>query len=376
MPNAEPAGGYSASDQDLMAAAFRLARRSLGRVWPNPAVGCIIAKEGVIIARGFTQTGGRPHAEAEALRHAGSAAHGATVYVSLEPCAHHGQTPPCADALVAARIARAVIAVEDPDPRVSGGGIARLRSAGIAVETPLLATEAAALNAGFFLRVREGRPLFALKLATSLDGAIVSAGGDARWITGPAARAVSHRLRADYDAVLIGAGTALADDPDLTCRLPGLAKASPVRIVIDRRLRMKPDARLAATAKTQPVWVLTAVTADAARVAALRDAGVEVLPLPLPDDPIAAARLVAFSLGERGLTRVLIEGGASIAAAFIAADLIDALYWMTAPLLLGDDAKGALASLGVKALAAAPRFHLIGLKTAGDDIVAEFGRRV
>jgi diaminohydroxyphosphoribosylaminopyrimidine deaminase / 5-amino-6-(5-phosphoribosylamino)uracil reductase len=209
----------------MMRAALALARRSLGRTWPNPSVGCVIVRDGCVIARGRTQKGGRPHAEADALAHARESLKGATVYVTLEPCSHHGRTPPCADALVTAGIARVVSALEDPDPRVKGQGHARLKAAGITVEVGEGAAQAAEINAGFLLRVREGRPLFHLKLAGSLDGRIATASGESKWITGEAARADGQRLRATHDAILIGAATAAADDPELTCRLPGLALA-------------------------------------------------------------------------------------------------------------------------------------------------------
>src|SRR6266705_1008472 len=221
----------SVLDEQAMRAALALARRGLGRVWPNPAVGCAIVKDGRVVGRGWTQPGGRPHAETEALARAGGAAHGATAYVTLEPCCHSGRTPPCADALV-------VAALEDPDPRVVGGGLARLRAAGIAVEAGLCAAEAAEINAGFFQRVRLGRPLVTLKLATSLDGRIATASGESRWITGPAARERAHLLRVTHDAILVGTDTVLADNPQLTCRLPGLGHRSPVRIAIDRELRI------------------------------------------------------------------------------------------------------------------------------------------
>src|SRR5260370_4852780 len=214
----------------MMRAALALARRSLGRTWPNPAVGCVIVRAGRVIARGRTQEGGRPNAEDEAIAHAAESLKGATVYVTLEPCSHHGRTPPCADALVAAGVARVVSALEDPDPRVKGQGHARLKAAGIAVDVGEGAAQAAEINAGFLLRVTEGRPLFHLKLASSLDGRIATASGESKWITGEAARADGQRLRATHDALLIGAGTAAADDPDLPFRLPGLAARSPGRI--------------------------------------------------------------------------------------------------------------------------------------------------
>src|SRR5215468_11232385 len=212
----------------MMRAALALARRSLGRTWPNPAVGCVIMKDGRVVGRGRTRDGGRPHAEADALAQAGPAARGATVYVTLEPCSHQGRSPPCADALIKARVARVVSAMEDPNPPVNGQGHARLKAAGIAVEVGEGAREAAEINAGFLMRVLAGRPLFHLKLASSLDGRIATATGESKWITGEGARADGHRLRAVHDAILVGAGTVAADDPDLTCRLPGLGAYSPV----------------------------------------------------------------------------------------------------------------------------------------------------
>ncbi len=205
-----------------MLATLALARRGLGSVWPNPAVGCVVTQDNLPVGRGWTQPGGRPHAETEALARAGDKARGATAYVTLEPCDHQGETPPCSEALIAAGIGAVVIAVEDPDPRVSGRGIQRLRDAGIRVATGLGADEARRLNAGYFLRMTEGRPLFTLKTATTLDGRIATRTGDSRWVTGETARAFGHRMRADHDAVMIGIGTALADSPRLTCRLPGL----------------------------------------------------------------------------------------------------------------------------------------------------------
>src|SRR5437868_3594593 len=236
----------TSTDLAMMRAALALARRGLGTTWPNPSVGCVIVKNGHVISRGWTGRGGRPHGETEALRRAGAAAQGATAYVTLEPRSHWGKTPPCSDALIAAWLRRVVIALEDPDPRVAGTGIEALRKAGVAVELGLCAAEAAELNAGFLQRVRFGRPLVTLKLATSLDGRIATAAGESRWITGPPARDRAHLLRATHDAIIVGTATVLADDPQLTCRLPGLADRSPVRIVIDRQLRIPLTARILA----------------------------------------------------------------------------------------------------------------------------------
>jgi diaminohydroxyphosphoribosylaminopyrimidine deaminase/5-amino-6-(5-phosphoribosylamino)uracil reductase len=221
-----------------MRAALALARRGLGRVAPNPAVGCVLVKDGRVVGRGWTQAGGRPHAETEALARAGEAARGATAYVTLEPCSHHGKTPPCAESLIAAGISRSVVALEDPDPRVSGSGLTLLREAGIAVDTGLLAEAAAEVNAGYLMRTRTGRPLVTLKLATTLDGRIATRAGESRWITGPLARARAHLLRAESDAVLVGSGTAVTDNPRLDVRLPGLEGRSPLRVLLDGRLRL------------------------------------------------------------------------------------------------------------------------------------------
>jgi diaminohydroxyphosphoribosylaminopyrimidine deaminase / 5-amino-6-(5-phosphoribosylamino)uracil reductase len=358
-----------------MRAALALARRGLGNVWPNPAVGCVIVNDGRVVGRGWTQPGGRPHAEAEALARARAAAAGATAYVSLEPCSHWGRTPPCADALIAAGVARVVAAVEDDDPRVSGGGLARLRAAGLQVETGLCAVEAAELNAGFFQRVRLGRPLVTLKLATSLDGRIATASGESRWISGPPSREYAHMLRATHDAVLVGTATVLADDPQLTCRLPGLADRSAVRVVLDRDLRIPNGARLIAEARQVPTWLVTLGSADQARQQSLRDAGVDIIVA----DPDAAGHIdLAMALGllgERGITRLLVEGGGRLAAALLRSGLVDRLAWFHAPLLLGGDGVAAVAALGREALADMPRFERLSSETLGDDMLTTFRLR-
>ncbi|HEY1797406.1 MAG TPA: bifunctional diaminohydroxyphosphoribosylaminopyrimidine deaminase/5-amino-6-(5-phosphoribosylamino)uracil reductase RibD [Stellaceae bacterium] len=348
------------NDFAAMRAALALARRGLGTTWPNPAVGCVIVNEGRVVGRGWTQPGGRPHAEAEALARAGAAARGATAYVTLEPCRHAGRGPPCAQSLVAAGVARVVAAIEDPFPGVAGKGFGLLRDAGIAVEVGLGAAEAGEVNAGFLQRVNTGRPLVTLKLAASLDGRIATASGESRWITGPAARERAHALRASHDAILVGTGTVLADDPELTCRLPGLSGRSPLRVVFDRHLRLPPTAKVFAP----PCWVLT--LADAAPD--VRARGVEAITVP---DDLAAALQV---LGERGLTRMLVEGGGRLAASLLKADLVDRLVWMRAPMTIGGDGIPAIADLGLQQLAAAARFELVSSKRAGADVVETFRR--
>jgi diaminohydroxyphosphoribosylaminopyrimidine deaminase / 5-amino-6-(5-phosphoribosylamino)uracil reductase len=313
-----------------MAHALRLGARGLGRTWPNPAVGCVIVRGGVVIGRGWTQPGGRPHAERMALDQAGNAA-GATAYVTLEPCAHHGQTPPCAEALIASGVARVVTAFTDPDPRVAGRGHAMLRAAGIAVTEGVLGPEARRANAGFVKRVTQGLPFVTLKLATTLDGRIATASGQSRWITGPMARRAVHALRMTHDAVMVGSGTARADDPDLTIRDLG-ASHQPVRIVIDSRLGHSPDSRLGRTARESPVWMVHTAAAPASAQSAWRATGatlIEVPSLGAHVDPTTALTRLASA----GLTRILCEGGGTLAAALIRARLVDDIALTDAPRL-------------------------------------------
>ncbi|MDA8231285.1 MAG: bifunctional diaminohydroxyphosphoribosylaminopyrimidine deaminase/5-amino-6-(5-phosphoribosylamino)uracil reductase RibD [Magnetospirillum sp.] len=357
-----------------MRAALGLARRGLGNVWPNPAVGCVVVKDGRVVGRGWTQPGGRPHAETEALAVAGESARGATAYVTLEPCAHHGRTPPCAEALIAAGVARVVAAIEDPDPRVSGKGLAMLRAAGVAVVSGVLADEAAEINAGFFLSVRHKRPLVTLKFGTTLDGRIATHSGESRWITGEAARAAAHLLRAEHDAILIGSGTALADDPDLTCRLPGLGDRSPVRVVVDGRMRLQLTSRLVATAAEIPTWLLTLADGDPARREAYEDAGVQIVDVaPGPDRQIDIAEAMTV-LARRGVTRVLAEGGAHLAAALLRADRVDRLVWFRAPRLMGGDGLPAAMPFGIDHLSQTPRFSRVDLRPVGDDMMEIYSR--
>ena len=278
-----------------MALALMLGRRGLGRTWPNPAVGAVIVKDGVIVGRGWTQKGGRPHAEIEVLRRAGDAARGATLYVTLEPCSHHGKSPPCADAVIAAGIARVVSALEDPNPKVAGEGHARLRAAGIAVEVGVGAEAARHDHAGHIRRVTDGRPHVTLKLAISADGKVGGPGRTPVVITGEAARDRVHLLRAQSDAIMVGIGTALADDPLLTCRLPGMEQNSPVRIVLDSKLRLPAGSRLVRTAREVPVWVIAGHQASRATEEALQAAGVEVLRAPDSDPSLdISAALEAY----------------------------------------------------------------------------------
>lgn len=366
--------GGSPSDARWMRAALALAARGLGRVWPNPSVGCVVVRDGVLVGQGWTQPGGRPHAEVEALADAGAAARGATVYVSLEPCAHHGRTPPCADALVAAGVARVVVACEDPDPRVDGAGVRRLRDAGLAVDVGLMRAEAMRLNEGFFRRIRDGRPLVTVKLATTLDGRIATRTGESRWITGPVARAWGHGLRARHDAIMVGTNTAVLDDPDLTCRLPGMADRSPVRVIVDGHLRLPLTARAVATAKDRPTWLLTLRDADATRSAAFADAGVAVIAVPPDADRLLDLAAGLRLLAGRGITRVLVEGGSRLAASLFAAGLVDRLEWFRNPRVIGGDGTPAVAGWGIERLADLAAFRRIGLRSAGEDLWESYER--
>ena len=338
------------TDLEHMRAALALARRGLGRVWPNPAVGAVLVRAGRVVGRGWTQPGGRPHAETEALARAGEASPGATAYVTLEPCSHHGRTHPCVDALLGAGIARAVIAIEDPDQRVSGRGIARLQDAGVEVVLGVGADEARDLNAGFLLRLSEGRPLVTLKLAMTLDGRIATRTGESRWITGEAARARAHLMRARHDAVVVGSGTVLADDPLLNVRLPGLSDWSPLRIVLDGRMRLPLTSALVASARETPTLLVTLPDGDRLRRHAYVDCGVEVMEAPPGPDGALDLKHVLSLLGERGLTRVLAEGGARLAAALLRGQLVDRLAIFRAPGMIGGDGLPAAEAFGLEHL--------------------------
>ena len=367
-------------DAGFMRAALGLAQRGLGRVWPNPAVGCVIVAEdgtggGRVVGRGRTGDGGRPHAEAVALAAAGERARGATVYVTLEPCAHTGATPPCAEALVAAGVARVVIALQDPDPRVDGAGIARLTEAGIAVEVGCLGEEAAAMNRGFLTRLATGRPMLTLKLAASLDGRIATGTGESRWITGPRARAEVHLMRAQADAVLVGAGTVRSDDPRLDVRNLGLAAANPVRVVVSGALSVPRSGNLAKTAAEIPLWLCHDGEASEERRAAWSELGAELIEIPFQDDGQLDLAAMMQRLGERGLTRVLCEGGGRLAAALIEDDLVDEVVSYGAGLVLGSEAIAAVGPIEVAALQLAPRFRLLDVAAVGPDVRGRWRRR-
>jgi len=360
----------NAQDERFMSLALTLGRRGLGRAWPNPSVGAVIVRNDdggpVIVGRGVTQPGGRPHAETEAIRRAGNSAGGATIYVTLEPCSHHGKTPPCADAIIAAGIARVVSAIEDPNPNVAGQGHARLRAAGIDVTVGVCAAEAARANIGHITRVTKGRPHVLLKLAVSADGKVGLAGRKPVAITGDAARDHVHMIRAQHDAILTGIGTVVADNPQLTCRLPGMAAWSPVRVVLDSDLWLPANSALVASAEVAPLWVMCGQSAAEERERALKRSGVEVFRIPRTDAGLGLGHIVEC-LANRGITRLMVESGPRLAAALLSGGLVDEIALFHAPKTIGADGLDALDGMPLTAITASPRFVLRNSEKVGYD---------
>ena len=364
-------------DRRMMAAALRLGRRNLGQTYPNPAVGALVVRMGgsepEIVGRGWTAVGGRPHAETIALEQAGEAARGATVYVTLEPCSHDGETPPCAQALVDAGVARVVSALEDPDKRVAGRGHRLLEAAGVAVTFGILADQAAQAHAGHIARITKGRPHVTLKLAVSADGMIGRREGERMIITGKPALEAVQAMRTEVDAVMIGIGTALVDDPRLTVRLPGLAGRSPVRIVLDATARLKPTSTLIQTAREIPLIVVVGPEAFEDRKAAFAEAGARVVEVDDGDGNIDISAVLAF-LAEEGFTRVLAEGGALVASSLVAEDLIDEVVLFRAPVVVGQDGVRALGGYALSAIERSPRYRLTETRRVGDDQMRRYRR--
>jgi diaminohydroxyphosphoribosylaminopyrimidine deaminase/5-amino-6-(5-phosphoribosylamino)uracil reductase len=351
-----------------MRRALALAARGLGRTYPNPPVGAVLVRGGRVVGEGFHAKAGAPHAEIEAIRAAGARARGAELFVTLEPCTHQGRTPPCLDAVLALDPARVVIGAVDPDPRVRGRGIRGLRRHGVPVVVGVEATAAGELLEGFRSRVIRGRPYVTLKLALTLDGRIAARNGDARWITGAPARRMGHELRGVSDAVLVGAGTVRADDPRLTCRIPG--GHDPVRVVVSgRRLDLPRRARVLAPGGP-PTIVVAPATAPSRRVTALRGAGVEVLLLPARTGRMSFARVMA-ALGARGLTSVLVEGGGTVAAEALRAGVVDRAVLFVAPALIGGDGVPAVGPLAIRRVADAIRLTQASVRRIGDDLVVQ-----
>jgi len=361
------------ADTRFMSLALTLGRRGLGNAWPNPAVGAVVVKDGVVVGRGWTQPGGRPHAEVEALRRAGGAARGATLYATLEPCSHHGKTPPCVDAITAAGIARVVSSLEDPNPEIAGQGHARLMSQGVAVTTGVCAEEARRAHAGHIRRVRDGRPHVTLKLAVSSDGKAGLAGREPAAITGETAQQRVHLMRSMNDAVVTGISTVLADDPQLNVRLPGMRQRSPVRVVLDSRLRLPLQSRLAGSAARTLDWVFMEEGGKPAHEAELTAAGVEVLRVPGTNGRLDLAAALR-SLAARGITRVMVEAGPILSAAFLSADLVDQAALFRSPEPIGAGGIDALEGLPLAALTRSPKLRLVGSEQVGVDTLEVYER--
>lgn len=361
-PNCVRMQNQKKTDIRFMALALMLGRRGMGRVWPNPAVGCVLVRDGVVLGRGCTADGGRPHAEVVALAQAGDARL-ATAYVTLEPCAHTGQTGPCAQALIDAGVSRVVVATTDPDQRVSGQGIAMLRSAGVQVDVGICSMQADADHAGFFSRITQKRPFLTLKIASSLDGRIASVTGESQWITGPDARRAVHMMRARHDAVMIGGGTVRADDPTLTVRGLGVSR-QPVRVIVSNAALVAPNLQVSAV--DVPVWQCHGPDIAAPD-------WVTGIACPAPSGAIDMTAAMA-ALADRGITRVFCEGGGALAASLLSAELVDDLVVFHAGCVIGHDGTPSLAGLGVQALADAPRFDLAEVRSVGPDIMHRWTR--
>jgi diaminohydroxyphosphoribosylaminopyrimidine deaminase/5-amino-6-(5-phosphoribosylamino)uracil reductase len=363
-------------DRRFMQLALNLGRRGQGRTWPNPAVGAVVVKDDVIVGRGWTQPGGRPHAEREALMRAGEAARGATLYATLEPCSHFGKSPPCTEAIIAAGITRVISAIEDPNPEVAGQGHAKLRAAGIAVDVGLGAAEAAYDHAGHFRRIRDKRPHVILKLAVSADDKIGAAGHKPVAITGEAARTRVHLLRAQCDAILVGIGTVLADDPLLTCRLPGMEARSPVRVVLDRSLRLPGTSRLVHSARQTPLWVMTSNLSEASAAVKLGAAGAQVIRIASATAPTAGLDVLAVlhALADKGITRLMVEGGSRVASSFVAANLVDEVWLLRGREAVGADGVAALDALPLSVVTESPGFKLRASENLDKDTLTIYER--
>jgi diaminohydroxyphosphoribosylaminopyrimidine deaminase/5-amino-6-(5-phosphoribosylamino)uracil reductase len=353
-------------DARFMRLALRLGRRGLGRSSPNPPVGAVVVANGAVVGRGYHRRAGLPHAEVEALRRAGERARGATLYVTLEPCAHHGRTPPCTDAITAAGVRRVVMGTHDPNPSVPGKGMRRLRAAGIDVGSGVLQHACDELIAAFRKHVTTGLPLVTLKLAASLDGRIATMTGDSRWITSETSRRFVHRLRSDHDAILVGAETVIRDDPELTCRLRG--GRNPLRVILDGRLRVPLHARVLTNTVSAATLVVTGRGASGARARQMEAMGVEVLRLPAKAGQLSMVRLLR-ALAQRSVMSVLIEGGATVAALALTARSVDRVLVFYAPKLIGGDGRPMLGPLGVRHLRQAPRLGALRIKRFATDVL-------
>jgi len=367
----EQPSALSADDERFMRLALSLGRRGLGNTWPNPAVGAVVVKDGIVLGRGWTQVGGRPHAETEALRHAKRAARGATLYVTLEPCSHEGKTPPCADAIIQAGIKRVVSALGDPNPKVAGDGYAKLREKGIQVDTGLLADEARRAHAGHIAKVTQARPHVLLKMAISPDGKVGLAGRKRTFITGEEAQARVHRMRAMSDAVLTGIGTVLADNPQLTCRLPGLFERSPVRVVLDARLQTPLSLAVVSTVRETPTWIFCSTKASPVAEDILTQKGVKVFRVEETNGKLDLDQVLKTLAGQ-GITRLMVEAGPRVAASFIGARFIDEVALLRGPKPIGEGGLEALDGMALSALT--DGMTACGTEQLGPDILELYER--
>lgn len=361
---------FSQNDYAYMKMALDLSKRGLGKTSPNPSVGCVIVKNDHIIGRGWTSDGGRPHGEINALSNAKDT-NGATVYVSLEPCAHYGNTPPCAEALVEAGISKVFVATGDPDTRVSGKGIAILKNAGIEVIEGLLKKDADLINQGFFLKVTDKKPLITVKLATSDDGMIAKVEGEQSWVTGPEARMRGHLYRASHDAILVGINTVLIDDPMLDCRIPGLSSHSPVRIILDSQLRILANSKICETAKDIETWVMT-LNQDQEKISRLEAKGITVIKVEENEEGRTSLKNVMEVLARRGITRVLSEGGGMVNASLFKANLVDRIIWFKSSESIGATGVNALYDIPITELDRYLNLTLCDEGKVGEDIWQEF----
>ena len=354
-----------------MRSALELAAGGTGWVSPNPVVGCVIVSDGEVVGRGYHQRFGGPHAEVNALHEAGNRARGAVLYVTLEPCCHTGKTPPCVDAILQARLGRVVAAMRDPNPRVDGGGLSRLQSAGVEVTVGVCEAEARRLNEAFVKHITTRRPFVTSKSAITLDGKIATRSGASRWITGEAARAAGHQLRHANDAILVGIGTVVQDDPQLTTRLPGRRGANPLRIVVDSTLRLSPGAQVADVAAERRTLIATTEQAEAAKMKTLEARGVEVTRLPACGDGRVNLDALCAVLGERGIASVLVEGGAVLTAALLRQRLIDKMVFFVAPKIIGGDGVSAFGPCGIDTMEQALPLRDLTSRQVGDDLMLE-----
>ena len=363
-------------DAAWMEIALRLADRNIGNVCPNPSVGCLIINDDRIVGRGWTQEGGRPHAEVMALEQAGEKSIGSTVYTTLEPCSHFGKTPPCSDALISARIKRLVGAMKDPDPRVDGMGFVKLRNAGIEVVEGILEREAEELNRGFISRLKKKLPFVTLKMAMSIDSRIATKTHDSQWITGKEARHSAHFLRSKHDAILTGVGTVVADDPFLNTRINGLENRSPTRIILDTNLRIPIDAKIVFTASKHRTIIYTTIAADEKKKKQLESFGVQIVTI--AGDEFGRVSLVEAltSIAKSGINSILVECGGTLCTEFIKSNLIDEFLVYRAPIVLGGDGIAAVEGFGVSDLSAAINFKQTGITRLGADTLESYKRQI